>query len=70
MSSARRTDKEPTAANGYRHGRPAEVAKHPLDAAIASAIEAIPAELRLYPDIYSWEITAAVRKHLNGELLR
>lgn len=61
MSSARRAGKEPTAANGYLHGRPEDVAPQELDRVIADAIEKLPAELRLYPDIYAWKITRAVQ---------
>jgi len=60
MSSARRAGKEPTAANGYLHGRPEDVEPHGLDRVISKAIEKLPAELRLYPDIYAWKIREAV----------
>ena len=60
MSSARRAGKEPTAANGYRYGRPETVEPHELDAVISRVIEKIDAEVRLYPDIYAWKIREAV----------
>jgi len=60
MSTDRRAGKEPTAANGYRHGRPEDVVLHELDAVIAAAIEKLPAETRLYPDIYAWKVREAV----------
>lgn len=58
-------DKEPTKANGYPFGRPDDRDSHPLDEVIRDAIEALPMEVRLYPDIYAWRVTDAVLEAFN-----
>lgn len=57
------TDREPTKANGYPYGRPEGVDATELDRVIERAIEKLPMELRLYPDVYAWRISAAVNEH-------
>lgn len=57
-------DREPTKANGYPYGRPEGVEATELDRVIEKAIEKLPMELRLYPDVYAWRISAAVNEHL------
>ena len=54
------TDRAPTLENGYAEGRPADREPHPLDAVVQGAIERLRAETRLYPDVYAWQVTAAV----------
>lgn len=51
---------EPTLANGYHYGRPENREPHVLDGIIEKVIEDLPAQARLYPDIYSWKVTDAV----------
>jgi hypothetical protein len=53
--------KEATVANGYPLGRPDDRPREPLDDVIREAIEQLPMEVRLYPDVYSWRVTDAVR---------
>ena len=57
-------DREPTKANGFSYGRPENVERSELDLIIEKTIEELPMELRLYPDVYAWRITAAVNGHL------
>lgn len=57
-------DREPTKANGYPYGRPEGMEASELDRIIEKAIEKLPMELRLYPDVYAWRISAAVNEHL------
>lgn len=52
--------KKPETENGWPLGRPLSRAKHPLDAVIRRAIEKLPMETRLYPDVYAWSVTDAV----------
>ena len=51
---------EPTQENGYAAGRPADRERHPLDAVIEKAIDKVAASTRLYPDVYSWQVTDAI----------
>jgi hypothetical protein len=51
---------EPTVANGYPLGRPEAREPHTLDRVIREAIEKLPMEVRLYPDVYAWHVTDAV----------
>lgn len=53
---------EATVANGYPLGRPADREPHPLDKVIRRAIEKMPMETRLYPDVYAWAVTDAVQR--------
>lgn len=53
-------DREPTVANGYPLGRPENRPSHALDGVIRRAIEKIPMETRLYPDVYAWSVADAV----------
>lgn len=53
---------EPTVANGYPLGRPETRDAHPLDKVVRRAIEKLPMETRLYPDVYAWSVTDAVRR--------
>lgn len=50
----------PTVANGYPLGRPSGRNVTLLDGVVEEAIEALPMEVRLYPDVYSWRVTDAV----------
>lgn len=63
---------EPTHANGYAHGRPDERPRKPMDDTITAAISALPYEVRLYPDVFSWNVTdavlAAAREQVIAEL--
>lgn len=52
--------KAPTVTNGYPLGRPAGRNAFPLDRVVEEAIEKLPMETRLYPDVYSWRVTDAV----------
>lgn len=52
--------KAPTVANGYPLGRPVGRSAFPLDRVVEEAIEKLPMETRLYPDVYSWRVTDAV----------
>lgn len=61
-------DKAPTQANGYPKGRPADRDAEDLDSVIQKAIERLPPELRLYPDIYSWSVVDAVKAHLEASI--
>lgn len=67
-SPIRRTDErntmavEATVANGYPLGRPESRDPHPLDKVVRRAIEKLPMETRLYPDVYAWSVTDAVRR--------
>lgn len=56
--------KAPTQANGYPKGRPDGRDAEDLDSVIQKAIERLPPELRLYPDIYAWSVTDAVKEYL------
>lgn len=53
---------EATVANGYPLGRPENREPHPLDKVVRRAIEKLPMETRLYPDVYAWSITDAVQR--------
>jgi len=55
---------KPTKANGYFHGRPEDRNVLPLDELIEAIITSLPAETRLYPDVYSWKITDAILNEL------
>jgi hypothetical protein len=57
---------EATVANGYPLGRPESRERHPLDDVIRQAIEKMPMETRLYPDVYAWSVTDAVLEAING----
>ena len=59
-------DREATVANGYPLGRPERRERKALDDVIQAAIEAVPMETRLYPDIYAWRITDAIEEAQNG----
>lgn len=54
------TDREPTVASGYPLGRPENRPSHALDSIIRRAIEKMPMETRLYPDVYAWSVADAV----------
>lgn len=58
------TEIEPTLANGYADGRPPAREAHPLDRVIQEAISGLRHETRLYPDVYAWKVTDAVRAAL------
>ena len=49
-----------TRANGYKHGRPEGRDVKPADEIVRKVIEALPAETRLYPDVYAWQVTDAL----------
>ena len=49
-----------TRANGYKHGRPEGRDVKPADEIVRKVIEALPAEARLYPDVYAWQVTDAL----------
>lgn len=53
---------EATVANGYPLGRPEHREPHPLDKVVRRAIEKLPMETRLYPDVYAWSVTDAVQR--------
>lgn len=56
-----------TQADGFTHGRPADRLPHPLDEVVEAAIEKLPMEVRLYPDVFAWKVTDAVLRSLRGE---
>lgn len=56
------TQLEPTVENGYPMGRPPGRPRLVADDIVQAAIEALPMEVRLYPDIYAWRVVDA----LNG----
>lgn len=58
---------EPTVANGYPLGRPVNREPDALDTVIRRAIEKLPMETRLYPDVYAWSVTDAVKRALREE---
>ncbi len=55
---------EPTKANGFPQGRPDDVEPSELQRVIERTIESLPMELRLYPDVYGWRVSEAVRAYL------
>lgn len=54
---------EPTVENGYVLGRPEGRDVEELDRIIEEAIEKLPMAARLYPDVYAWRISEAVKEH-------
>lgn len=58
---------EATVANGYPLGRPVDREADALDTVIRRAIEKLPMETRLYPDVYAWQVTDAVKRALREE---
>lgn len=50
--------------NGEVYGPPPERVEDPLDGIVEGIIDALRAETRLYPDLYAWIISDAVREHL------
>jgi hypothetical protein len=58
---------EHTIANGFTHGRPAGREPEELDMVIERVIEKIPAATRLFPEIYAWKVTEAVKKFMASQ---
>lgn len=50
--------------NGERIGPPKDRVADDLDTVVEGVIDALKSEWRLYPDIYAWMITDAIREHL------
>ena len=48
-------------------GPPKDRTTDDLDAVVEGVIEALKSEWRLYPDIYAWIVTDAVREHLAAQ---
>lgn len=52
---------EPTKENGYPLGRPPGRESERADEVIFRAIEKLPYEVRLYPDVFAWRVTEALK---------
>lgn len=52
--------------NGERIGPPTDRVADDLDAVVEGVIDALKSEWRLYPDVYAWMITDAIRAHLTN----
>jgi len=64
------SEREPSKANGFYHGRPPTRERHELDAVVEAVIDGLPAATRLYPDVYSWQVVDAVLAALRDAELR